>query len=835
MNTELLSAIQIEALEHINNSYLMGINPICSLDAGLGKTWVACEVIKKIISYKENSYRILIVHKASNHKDPWLKELKNFNFITEPKDNQNTNYEYIYIHGKDRIEKYVKGNKYLFTSPIILLTSYETLCLDIEHNYYNLNDNFDLIIFDELHTIINHKRLTKKCRYIYQIPAFNKLVLTATPVQNDTKELGLLFAFLNDKKGFTKIVKRYSNLSNINKEEKKNKQKEIENSLLEYNELCVRKNALFYYSEDKSGFIKNAIILSLPIDDEMYFQIPEEYENESDYDEEEKDKKIIITPKQRIFLSHPAAVKKEDATAKMTRCTKADAVRIILYSMLNDEKAIIFSLYIDVLNVYADICQEIGFSVIKITGDDKGNKLKDKLIAFENSKKVRVLLTTLQKSAEGFNFFFATHVIILEFWWNPQKIIQAMSRIDRKTQTRNIFIYLLCYNYKGEMIKQEKCFYDKMVKKLSEANETYQRIEQNHPKKTPELKPIYNAIPKIIKFLQIDSFESEVSAYIKEFIHTGKNYELNYDVKGFALKDTREQMIKYANDYLHFNSILENFPWKIEYQDVKEYLNWYYINRVYGKHGISLFNSIEKNNYNFNQKLNKHYKAVYFDRFNLYIKLIFDKQEELPLIFVIGIRTNGKYDLFGIYYCLGDNTAFIFEDIKKRGVRHIGIFITKMTYFNLINNNLDNYYPKTKLQCCMAYLHKLLIEGVIIKTNELIYFDMILSAKTFYKALRICEEAKTMGFENKSLFEKLIEFLPTISWLYKFKPAKRSILCTTNIITYITNLCLIFTKYKVFNYPIEAITFINIASNKILEEGEHFIPNWDKITSKIDQ
>jgi SNF2 family DNA or RNA helicase len=99
--------------------------------------------------------------------------------------------------------------------------------------------------------------------------------------------------------------------------------------------------------------------------------------------------------------------------------------------MFRNEKAVIFSLYIDVIFAYKNLCEKWGYTVITLTGEDRGLIMKGKLIAFENITGNCVLLTTLQKSAEGLNFYFATHVIILEFWWNPQKIIQAMSRIDR--------------------------------------------------------------------------------------------------------------------------------------------------------------------------------------------------------------------------------------------------------------------------------------------------------------------------------------------------------------------------------------------------------------------
>jgi len=54
-------------------------------------------------------------------------------------------------------------------------------------------------------------------------------------------------------------------------------------------------------------------------------------------------------------------------------------------------------------------------------GEERGNKLTAKLNQFKYSEKSRVLLTTLQKPAQELNLDIASHVIILEFWWNPQK------------------------------------------------------------------------------------------------------------------------------------------------------------------------------------------------------------------------------------------------------------------------------------------------------------------------------------------------------------------------------------------------------------------------------
>lgn len=164
MATEGFSAEQIEAFKHICDSFIRNINPICALGTGLGKTWVACETIKHIINGNNDNYRILIIHKATNHDDPWISDLKKCKIITDNNKSNNTHSGHIYIHEKKDRERNVHNGKYIFPKRYVLLTTYDTLCLDLENSYYDYN--FDLIIFDELHTIINHKKFTKRSKYI---------------------------------------------------------------------------------------------------------------------------------------------------------------------------------------------------------------------------------------------------------------------------------------------------------------------------------------------------------------------------------------------------------------------------------------------------------------------------------------------------------------------------------------------------------------------------------------------------------------------------------------------------------------------------------------------
>lgn len=352
MKDDPLSEEQILALKHIEISFSKDVNPICALGMGMGKTRVAYEIIKKHIeSHEDKYYNILIVIKASNYSDPWMSHLtKNQNFSN-----------IIYLHGKDRDNYLVKG-KYDFFGQNIILTPYETLRLDKKNDRYELTEYFDLIIYDELHTIVNSKRLSLRIIELVKLKTHFKLALTGTPLENYIEEVGLLNIFMNDIDAFIELAKLSRK---VKKEKGINKKDQIQAILDKGFDSSKNDDVIFHFIKFKPGIDRNDMILSVPIDERMLMDAESNYDN--------------FSPKQRRFLSHPASVLKRINKELLPRCTKAEAVRYILQSTLDNEKIIIFSLYIDVINAYFKYCTELGYNSIRITGQDKGQKLEKKL------------------------------------------------------------------------------------------------------------------------------------------------------------------------------------------------------------------------------------------------------------------------------------------------------------------------------------------------------------------------------------------------------------------------------------------------------------------------
>mmetsp|Transcript_30528 Transcript_30528/g.65362 ORF Transcript_30528/g.65362 Transcript_30528/m.65362 type:complete len:120 (+) Transcript_30528:1-360(+) len=60
------------------------------------------------------------------------------------------------------------------------------------------------------------------------------------------------------------------------------------------------------------------------------------------------------------------------------------------------------------------------------------------LEAFKHDKQIKLLLLSLKAGGEGLNLQVASHVFVLEPWWNPAVEMQAIQRAHRIGQTKPV-------------------------------------------------------------------------------------------------------------------------------------------------------------------------------------------------------------------------------------------------------------------------------------------------------------------------------------------------------------------------------------------------------------
>jgi hypothetical protein len=362
-------------------------------------------------------------------------------------------------------------------------------------------------------------------------------------------------------------------------------------------------------------------------------------------------------------------------------------------------------------------------------------------------------------------------------------------------------------------------------------------IENYNPNKDIQLKTIFKEIPKIKMFTNIDTFQIELDSYIKQFAHTEKYIEPDNEVAMSSLIEVKNKILEQVNTNIYFMDMLKNTPWRLSLKEVRKHFDAYYYNTILPKESvIQIYDKFYKNEFNHPNsncmplKLNRFYQAIFIVIKVYNVKLI-ERNIKIILTSVIGKKKNGKYDFIGNYYINQNNYSAIFEDFRKRGIIKIRIITSYLNMRESIQNNLYNYFPRTKFQCCLTELFKRIKINCSLSQDELNYIDKLFTANTLLKARRIYNENK---FRSSVPIKKVNNLLAFTDNIYEYKLKERNMICTTNIVTYICNFINILLEKNKFSNKGEAILFINFATKYILENGKNFIPNWDFLSNKID-
>ena len=116
--------------------------------------------------------------------------------------------------------------------------------------------------------------------------------------------------------------------------------------------------------------------------------------------------------------------------------TKVEALLKHIYA--GAEKSIVFSQYNRMIDIVEWRLKNAGVNVVKLVGSMSLSQRSAVLKAFKTNPEVRVILMSLRAGGEGLNLQEATHVFVLEPWWNPAVEMQAISRAHRIGQTNPV-------------------------------------------------------------------------------------------------------------------------------------------------------------------------------------------------------------------------------------------------------------------------------------------------------------------------------------------------------------------------------------------------------------
>ena len=341
----------------------------------------------------------------------------------------------------------------------IFLTTYETITRDIEQReIYKIP--FYLVILDEATKIKNVNSLRTKS--IKKLNSLHRFVITGTPIENRPIELWSIFDFLmkghlGNKSKFLEIEKEI-----------------VENNNQNYIDLIVKKIKPFVLrrkKEDVAKDLPDKIIL------QQWCELTDEQKYYYNKIIEEKDKlleldsfnllKILEKLKQLCIYLALVNYKMDPISG---RSEKFDLTyELIMEIIEKNEKCIIFSEYLNPLNFIEELLILNGIKYIKITGAIQNRQ--ELIDLFNNDDNYKVAILSLRATSHGITLTSANNDILLDLWWNPAVINQAIDRIHRIGQQRIVYVHQILI--KGSI---EEKILDLLKNKLSLSNKIMETI-----------------------------------------------------------------------------------------------------------------------------------------------------------------------------------------------------------------------------------------------------------------------------------------------------------------------------------------------------------------------
>ena len=420
---------------------------------GLGKTIQTAAYLQLLKTHQNLTGPFLVVAPLSTIVN-WQREIEAW-----------TDMDAIIYHGSQEDRQLIREYEFSYMSRKktdgykieIVITTPET-CLALDNKASNHRElshiDWEIVVIDEAHKLKNHE--SKFCstireQYSYQ----NCLLLTGTPLQNNTEELWTLLNFVdrnkfNDKDDF---ASEYGELKDANQLEK------LHNLLKPY--LLRREKE----HVEKSVPPKEEVIIEveLTISQKQYYRAIYEQNTSFLYKSGTKDGPRLtnLAMELRKCCNHPFLVKgaeieiiREAAKDESLNNSESGYVETLIQSsgkmVLLDKllpklktqghRVLIFSQFRIMLDIIEDYLLLRQFSYERIDGAITGGKRQHAIDRY-NSKdsEVFVMLLSTKAGGVGINLTSADTVIIFDSDWNPQNDLQAQARAHRIGQNTDFF------------------------------------------------------------------------------------------------------------------------------------------------------------------------------------------------------------------------------------------------------------------------------------------------------------------------------------------------------------------------------------------------------------
>ncbi|KAB2952570.1 DEAD/DEAH box helicase [Heliorestis acidaminivorans] len=394
----------------------MGGRAILADEVGLGKTIEAGLFIKEL-QYRGGAEKVLILTPA-NLTGQWASEMRS----------------------KFEFPCWVNKRDYGWNWHPFVVASID-LAKRSPHAEIIQSIDYDVIIVDEAHRLKNPR--SSNYQFMRSLRCRNLLLLTATPVQNDLKELYHLVDLLRP--GYFGQYQDFQSAFMRNKREPKNPQ-ELQDIL---SGVMVR----HHRSECEIKLPPRKVHL-LPIEltepeRVLYNAVVKYLRGEFRRRKEEKKSVLgLLTLLREVCSSSFAAMGTIESMGLTELIPLAKKIRhnakgqvVTEFVKKNKEKVIIFTEYVQTLDYLAMHLQSAGIPFLTYYGG-LGRWTRAITQSQFHQSDIPVLIST-ESGGEGINLQFCHQVINYDLPWNPMRLEQRIGRVHRLGQDRDVQVYNL--------------------------------------------------------------------------------------------------------------------------------------------------------------------------------------------------------------------------------------------------------------------------------------------------------------------------------------------------------------------------------------------------------
>ncbi|MDJ1470447.1 DEAD/DEAH box helicase [Xanthocytophaga flava] len=398
-------------------------------DMGLGKTiQVLAFILSQRNKVKQNTNLVVVPTSLIFN---WQAEIEKFA----------PSIQVLTLHGAYRIT-----NPRQFDAYEIVLTTYGTLLSDIR---FLKHYSFNYVILDESQAIKNPD--SQRYKAVRMLQSRNRIVLTGTPVENNTFDLYSQLSFacpglLGTRQRFKDIyaipIDRFKDSQRARELQKRihpfilrRTKKQVAHELPEKTEMVIycemgteQRNLYNAYTDEFRNFLLT--------------------KDEGDLTRETMHILQGLT-KLRQICDSPALL--SDEAYYGTASAKLDALLEEIENKSPYHKILVFSQFVTMLDLIRTELQSRNISFAYLTGQTQNRA--EQVETFQTEDNVRVFLISMKAGGIGLNLTEADYVYLVDPWWNPAVENQAIDRCYRIGQKKNVVaVRLICPNTIEEKI-----------------------------------------------------------------------------------------------------------------------------------------------------------------------------------------------------------------------------------------------------------------------------------------------------------------------------------------------------------------------------------------------